>query len=110
MCRLCPSAPVPSFNSNKLCLWPEFKGAEGEPVVKCSRVWFYLSGQHHWQGPLELQHIRYVIQIRVSLRGAKGVRGLVPPQHKCAFNKRTIKVFVSCSWWCPGTLHLARHI
>ena len=22
---------------------------------------------------------------------------------KCVFNKRTIKVCVSCCWWCPGT-------
>ena len=24
-------------------------------------------------------------------------------QHKCVFNKRTIKVCISCFWWCPGT-------
>ena len=23
-------------------------------------------------------------------------------QHKCVFNKNTIKVWVRCIWWCPG--------
>ena len=29
------------------------------------------------------------------------------PGHKCVFYKRTIKVCVSCSWWCPWTSMLS---
>ena len=39
-------------------------------------------------------------QVREVLRGGK----FWNKEKKCVFNKRTVKVCISFSWWCPGTL------
>ena len=106
----------------------------------CIRLWWRLGGGRCWgfsipPSPLtinpccfsatshrkveaihfqEKEHRCLVTTIIVfSREGARGARALSIFQNnekKCVFNKRTIKVSVSCSWRCLGPYHLVAYL